>query len=410
MWSSAAGVGGGFGNPLLSSSIDSLFSQTPTPKKLKPKGEGGVGEDVKKRRDKLGQLRAQGRTIVTLLDLKKASNIEIMLSNIKLPLPQITSAINCLDGERLDGDVVDAMLNFLPTKEDFELIREYEDAGGDVLLLGKAEQFYRSLRGVDRLAAKLETLQFKLSFEVAEADVGHNLRIVASACEELMTSARLRHLLQTILALGNALNMSRSPAMGFKLTSLHKLMDTRSFCGRTTLLHYLVAYLEGADPVLLRVREELPHLHQASKILFPYIDEELGALRTGLDALESELVAARAAAEAAEEDEEGALDSSPRRAGESIFLDRLEKFFANAKGAVVALEAAGAEARGRFRRVLEYYGERASSDNEREEPESFCKNLHSFLQVMTSAASDRARISKCSLPEDLAQLHISGSE
>ena len=46
-------------------------------------------------------------------------------------------------------------------------------------------------------------------------------------------------LIALVLNLGNALNNSRGPAAGFALSSLPKLLDTRSFDGKTTLLHYL---------------------------------------------------------------------------------------------------------------------------------------------------------------------------
>lgn len=48
---------------------------------------------------------------------------------------------------------------------------------------------------------------------------------------------------------GNTLNSGRKPPQGgIKLSSLRKLADTRSFDGRTTLVHYLVALLSQSAP------------------------------------------------------------------------------------------------------------------------------------------------------------------
>jgi hypothetical protein len=60
-------------------------------------------------------------------------------------------------------------------------------------------------------------------------------------------------------------NAARGPAHGFALSSLPKLFDTRSFDGKTTLLHYLVAHLENKDEDLLQFTYDLPHLDKAAR-------------------------------------------------------------------------------------------------------------------------------------------------
>ena len=99
-----------------------------------------------------------------------------------------------------------------------------------------------------------------------------------------------------VLNLGNALNANRGVARGFTLSSLPKLLDTRSFDGTTTLLHYLVAHLESRDEELLSFAAELPHLERAARLTFAMVEEELAPLGGGLAALETELEAAEARA------------------------------------------------------------------------------------------------------------------
>jgi hypothetical protein len=55
---------------------------------------------------------------------------------------------------------------------------------------------------------------------------------IDSASRELRTSSRMGRLIALVLTLGNALNAARAPAKGFALSSLPKLLDTRSFDGR----------------------------------------------------------------------------------------------------------------------------------------------------------------------------------
>ena len=60
---------------------------------------------------------------VTLLDLKRGSNIEIMLSQIKASLDDIAAAVQTIDDEVLDAESVQSMIRFLPTADELALVR-----------------------------------------------------------------------------------------------------------------------------------------------------------------------------------------------------------------------------------------------------------------------------------------------
>jgi hypothetical protein len=77
-----------------------------------------------KRRKSLGGDRTNGagpddgKGFVSLLDLKRGSNVEIMLSQISLSLPEIADAVRRLDDAKLDVEHVDMMLRYLPTSDE----------------------------------------------------------------------------------------------------------------------------------------------------------------------------------------------------------------------------------------------------------------------------------------------------
>jgi len=62
-----------------------------------------------------------------------------------------------------------------------------------------------------------------------------------------VTSQKLHKVLEVVLAFGNFMNRgNRANAIGFKLTGLNKIMDTKSSIdGDVTLLHYFVKTLES---------------------------------------------------------------------------------------------------------------------------------------------------------------------
>ncbi|CAA2933930.1 formin 14 [Olea europaea subsp. europaea] len=60
---------------------------------------------------------------VQLVDLRRAYNCEIMLTKVKIPLPELINAILALDSAALDIDQVENLIKFCPTKEEMETLK-----------------------------------------------------------------------------------------------------------------------------------------------------------------------------------------------------------------------------------------------------------------------------------------------
>ncbi|KAJ4917002.1 Formin-like protein 14 [Raphanus sativus] len=201
---------------------------------------------------------------VQLVDLRRANNCEIMLTKIKIPLPDMLSAVLALDSSVLDIDQVENLIKFCPTKEEMELLRNYT---GDKEMLGKCEQFFMELMKVPRIEAKLRVFGFKITFASQSEELKSCLNTINVAAKEVRESAKLRQIMQTILTLGNALNQgtARGSAVGFKLDSLLKLSDTRARNNKMTLMHYLCKIelktlaeeMQAATKGLAKVEHEL---------------------------------------------------------------------------------------------------------------------------------------------------------
>ncbi|KAJ1381469.1 Tensin-type phosphatase domain, partial [Sesbania bispinosa] len=140
---------------------------------------------------------------VQLIELRRAYNCEIMLTKVKIPLPDLMSAVLALDDSVLDSDQIENLIKFSPTKEEMELLKGYN---GDKDNLGKCEQFFIELMKVPRVESKLRVFSFKIQFSSQVSELRRDLNIVNSASEEIRNSVRLKRIMQTILSLGNALN------------------------------------------------------------------------------------------------------------------------------------------------------------------------------------------------------------
>lgn len=155
-----------------------------------------------------------------------------------MPLPDLMASVLTLDDSIVDGDQVDYLIKFCPTKEEMELLKGYTGSKDN---LGKCEQFFLEMMKVPRVESKLRILSFKIKFLTQVADVKNNLNTINDVAEEVRNSDKLKRVMQTILSLGNALNQgtARGSAIGFRLDSLLKLIDIRARNNKMTLMHYL---------------------------------------------------------------------------------------------------------------------------------------------------------------------------
>lgn len=259
------------------SEIESLFSATV------PKSNRAGGKSDERRKS------AGSKTDkVHLVDLRRANNTEIMLTKVKMPLPDMMAAALAMDESILDADQVENLIKFCPVKEEMELLKGYT---GDKENLGKCEQFFLELMKVPRVESKLRVFLFKIQFNSQISDFTKSLKAVNAACEEVRNSLKLKEIMKKILYLGNTLNQgtARGSAVGFKLDSLLKLIDTRATNNKMTLMHYLCKVLASKSPALLDFHEDLFSLEPASKIQLKSLAEEMQAIIKGLEKVKQEL-------------------------------------------------------------------------------------------------------------------------
>ncbi|KAL5558224.1 hypothetical protein UlMin_034435 [Ulmus minor] len=261
------------------SELESLFSATA------PNSDHGTAGGKSNRR-----LSGPKPEKVQLIELRRAYNCEIMLTKVKVPLPDLMSSLLALDELALDVDQVENLIKFCPTKEEMDLLKGY---GGDKENLGKCEQFFLELMKVPRVESKLRVFAFKIHFRSQVSDLRKNLNLVNSVADEIRNSVKLKRIMQTILSLGNALNhgTARGSAIGFRLDSLLKLTDTRARNNKMTLMHYLCKVLAEKLPDLLDFTKDLVSLEASTKIQLKYLAEEMQAINKGLEKVVQELTA-----------------------------------------------------------------------------------------------------------------------
>ncbi|MBA0865025.1 hypothetical protein Goshw_008246, partial [Gossypium schwendimanii] len=293
---------------------------------------------------------------VQLIELRRAYNCEIMLTKVKIPLPDLTSSVLTLDDTTLDSDQLENLIKFCPTKEETELLKGYN---GDKEKLGKCEQvsvFFLELIKVPRVESKLRVFLFKIQFSSQVSDLRNGLNIINSTAEEAseefgqiekdhanyslsgkcieqghckgaiistVTSSpkmavlyNLKHQFTLRISVLYGFFLPSGSAVGFRLDSLLKLTETRARNNKMTLMHYLckvkdhlpfllslilMFVLNEKSPELLEFPKDLVTLEASTKvklliatqIQLKCLAEEMQAISKGLEKVVQELTASK---------------------------------------------------------------------------------------------------------------------
>jgi hypothetical protein len=117
-----------------------------------------------------------------MLDRWRAQNTSILLSKFRCSLATIREAVIKLDPAVLSPDDVQMLKLYIPTDEEAALLRSYE---GPPSSLGIAERFFLEILEVPRYRERLCCFEYLQAFDDKDAEVTHNLEVLAACCDEL---------------------------------------------------------------------------------------------------------------------------------------------------------------------------------------------------------------------------------
>lgn len=178
-------------------------------------------------------------TEINLLDMKRSMNVNIFLKQFKMTNDAVVELIRHGDDAKIGVEKLKGLLKILPEKDEIAAVRSYD---GEREKLGNAEQFYAHLLELPSYRLRVELMLFRSELGDNVEELTPKLGAVIAACEEIINSHSLTEFLGFTLQTGNFINTGcyAGNAVGFRVTSLTKLVDTRSNKPRLTLLHFLV--------------------------------------------------------------------------------------------------------------------------------------------------------------------------
>ncbi|KAL9658467.1 hypothetical protein ABK040_006009 [Willaertia magna] len=228
-----------------------------------------------------------------LNQLMESSTIGI-LNNVDTDLKQ---AILTFDRTKIDDKVLNILIKISPKQEEIDMIKTFE---GDVESLHRIDKFFYQLRDIPFLKERLECWKFKLEYSNELNNLLRDIDTCRLAAKEIISSKKWKELLLIILNIGNLLNKNSNYycsineeemcCKGFKLSSLLKLKDIKSYNNKFTLIEYLSDYLNQNYPELMTFDVDLLNVPLATQIKTIQIREKLYQFQQNLHLIQHQLL------------------------------------------------------------------------------------------------------------------------
>lgn len=343
-----------------------------------------------------------GGSTLSLLDPKRANNLSIILSRSKLSFEQMRKAVLELNAEALPAEALCALLKCVPSQEELELVTS---ANVPAATLGLAERFVFHVGSIPRLQRRLECFLYMQRFNAGLHALYTDVHAVRAAAERLRSSAALRRLLGTTLALGNKLNAGsyRAGAEGFKTECLSRLAELRTNGTQGSLLQYAVSTLAAAPTAAAvgawgtEIAEQLDGVKRAAKLSPGEMADDVARFAAGLATIQDELAGLSRAAQskgAAGETTRSTVDmgcvlSTVESKGDR-FKEVMQPFAAGVASQVEELQRVTGEMQSEIEAAKKYFAEEAKLS-----AEEFFSRWATFIgQIETAVHNQQADAKK----------------
>ncbi|XP_026200233.1 FH2 domain-containing protein 1-like [Anabas testudineus] len=216
---------------------------------------------------------------VSILDSKRGMNIGIFLKQFKKSNQMIIDDIRDGNSKSYGAETLRELLKLLPDSEEVKKLKAYR---GDVSKLSLPDSFVYQLILLPSYVVRIESMLLKEEFPGACEAMTRDITILRCATKELMGCEELHAVLHLVLQAGNILNAGgyAGNAVGFKLSSLLSLADTKANKPGMNLLHFVALEAQKKDEKLLEFPLKLTHIQAAARISLETLDSDLQWLTT----------------------------------------------------------------------------------------------------------------------------------
>ncbi|XP_054611612.1 FH2 domain-containing protein 1-like isoform X2 [Dunckerocampus dactyliophorus] len=202
---------------------------------------------------------------VTILHSKKSMNIGIFLRHFKRPVAEMVQDIRQGNWRRFGSGKLKELCKLLPEESEVKQLLSFS---GNLSFLPEADQFMVQLVKVPRYEELLKMMVLREEFLPLMEEVKNSLAVMIKAANELLDCDDLHTVIRLVLKAGNYMNSGgySANAIGFRMTSLLNLADTKANKPGMNLMHYVAKQAEDIDVELLTFPSQMEHIGKASRI------------------------------------------------------------------------------------------------------------------------------------------------
>lgn len=304
-------------------------------------------EDFKAKQLVINLMAKQKRAeLKSVLDPQTKKRVEIIIQRVKRLSPEeIAHQLLLMAPDLCTENFLSELKPVLPSPEQIGKLNVYRNADPEELAgLHPSDRLMVQLIKIDRLGPRLQGMLFRCRFDEQMTLWEENARKLSEAGDALLHAAKFKELMSLILLIGNYMNGTgiKGGAYGFKVSSINKLVDTKSV-HNTTLLHFLERTVSHHFPEMEGFLEELAKPADACRINLLDMRKGVSEIREGLKVLRTEL-----------QDHFADVDGS--NPGD-LFGKKMWRFVGEAKDRLDDLTDEVTLADSTFGEVVRYYGE-----------------------------------------------------
>uniref|UniRef100_A0A9J8AW92 FH2 domain containing 5 n=1 Tax=Cyprinus carpio carpio TaxID=630221 RepID=A0A9J8AW92_CYPCA len=253
--------------------IEELFGHEDTPSATTTSATTSTttSATIGRRRASVKDLRPQ----ITILGSRRSLNISIFLKHFKKTSESLLDDILLGNTGVFSVESLRELLKLLPEEDEVKNLKMFSGNPKD---LAAPDAFIHQLVRLPRYEVRLEALLLKEEFFPSYTVMKQDMTVILRAIKELLSCEELHNVLHLVLQAGNIMNAGGSAgnAVGFKLSSLPLLADTKANKPGINLLHFVA--LEAQKKDLLMFPEKLQHVQQAARVCVDSIHDEFDAL------------------------------------------------------------------------------------------------------------------------------------
>ncbi|KAI9548366.1 hypothetical protein NQZ68_010588 [Dissostichus eleginoides] len=202
---------------------------------------------------------------VTILDSKKSMNIGIFLRHFKRPVAEMVQDISQANWLRFGSGKLQELCKLLPEEREVKQLLSFR---GNLSVLPDADRFMVQLVKVPGYEERLKTMALREEFFPLMEEVKISVAVMTKAANELLDCDDLHSVIRLVLKAGNYMNAGgySANAIGFRMTSLLNLADTKANKPGMNLMHYVAKQAEDIDAELLTFHTQLEHIGLGARV------------------------------------------------------------------------------------------------------------------------------------------------